>query len=725
MRLLKSIPVHLLALVLICIPMLGQDEPLTVEKIFREVHPTQIVVNTVKWSPYSERISFATEPEKDSPKVFKVQRKDGTRIQTLISEREMQSLNKKGETLLLDEHQWLPDGSGIVIPGEKDIWLYDLNREELENLTHTDADESVIQLSENGEMVGFVRNNDLFTMDLENREEIRLTQSGSDTLLNGKLDWVYQEELVGRGNFKGFWWSPGSEYIAYLQFDESPVPEYPLVNSMTTHPELEMMRYPKAGDPNPRVRLGVIPVKSNAKTTWMEVKAFDGGYIPRVYWLPDGEKLFYINLERNQRNLRLLSANIHSGETEEILNESDEHWLNIKDQVYFFKNSDRFIWGSERSGFSHLFLYDTNGNYIKQMTSGDWLVEELLGVDESRDRVYYTSTQKSILERHVYELQISNGKITRLTETTGTHKFKYSPDDSRYLHFYNDVVTPLRVTAHSKNGREISVLEQNNPDYQDKYNLRKPEFFTFSDESGREFYAQILRPPNFNPDKKYPVIVYVYGGPNAQVVKRNYGRSRDMWHQMMAQKGFIIFSMDNRGSFGRGHDWETPLYKRLGAVELNDQLQGMNHLKSLSYVDENRIGVWGWSYGGYMTLYALAKSDVFTAGISVAPVTSWYNYDTIYTERYMSLPDLNPDGYFQSAPLNFAGGIQEKLLLVHGTADDNVHLQNSMQMVDALVRENVDFQLMLYPEMLHGISNTDDRIHLFEKMTDFFEINLK
>jgi dipeptidyl-peptidase-4 len=325
----------------------------------------------------------------------------------------------------------------------------------------------------------------------------------------------------------------------------------------------------------------------------------------------------------------------------------------------------------------------------------------------------------------VYQVNLDGSDLYRLTSSTGTHHFQYAPDFSKYVHTYHDVVTPKEVQVVENDGDVLSSLEDGSDSFAADYNLKKPEFFTFQDESNRTFYAQMLRPPNFDPDKEYPVLVYVYGGPHAQVVKRSYGRSRDLWHQMLAQNGYIIFSMDNRGSYGRGHAWETPVYEHLGKIELTDQLEGVNYLKSLPYVDESRIGIWGWSYGGYMTLYALSKSDEFKMGISVAPVTSWYLYDTIYTERYMSLPTLNPEGYFESAPLNFAAGIQERLLLVHGTGDDNVHMQNSIQMSDAMIEENVNFDLLMYPEMKHGISETKDRIHLFEKMTEFLEEHLK
>lgn len=704
---------------------LPQEKPLlTVEQIYTEIHPTKILTGTMKWSPGSERISYAIEPDIDSTRKLFIQNANGSGRREIISQKEMQVIENSGETLLLSDIQWLPDESAMVIPGEKDIWLYDMETDSLRNLTQTESDESVVQVSGNGEMLGYVRKNDLYVMDLSNGSELRLTTTGSDTLLNGKLDWVYQEELVGRGNFKGFWWSPNSEYLAYLQFDESPVPEYPMVNWMSIHPELDLIRYPKAGDPNPKVRLGVLPVKENAKTTWMEVTAEDGGYIPRVYWLPNSKKLIYMYLDRSQKNLRLLSGNIRNGETEHILTETDKHWLNIEDQVHFFNDSGYFIWGAERTGFRHLYLYNTDGDFIKALTHGDWRVEELLGVNESENLVYFTATEKDVRERHVYQINLDNPEPFRLTSRTGTHHFNYAPDFSKYVHIYHDVITPRQVQIVEKDGNILSTIESESDTFINNYNLQEPEFFKFQDESNRTFYAQIIRPPNFDADKKYPVLVYVYGGPHAQVVKRSYGRSRDLWHQMLAQNGYIIFSMDNRGSYGRGHEWETPVYENLGKIELTDQLKGVDYLKSLPYVDKSRIGIWGWSYGGYMTLYALSKSDEFKMGISVAPVTSWYLYDTIYTERYMSLPSLNPEGYFESAPLHFTEGIQEPLLLVHGTGDDNVHLQNSIQMIDSMIDENVKFDLLMYPEMKHSISETKDRIHLFEKMTEYLEENL-
>ncbi|MEJ2635519.1 MAG: prolyl oligopeptidase family serine peptidase, partial [Calditrichia bacterium] len=386
--------------------------------------------------------------------------------------------------------------------------------------------------------------------------------------------------------------------------------------------------------------------------------------------------------------------------------------------VYFFKNKNRFIWGSEQSGYNHLYLYDYNGTLLQPLTQGDWAVTSLEGVDENKGLVYYVSTEKDLLERQLYVVNLKGQDKTMLTAKEGFNEISMAPHAKYYLDDFSAPLTPGQISMHQADGKFLAdVNVRKAPDYSE-YNLVMPEYFTIKSDSGLTYHASMIKPPDFDPAKKYPVLVYVYGGPHSQVVAKNF---TNPWHQMMAQKGFIVFMMDNRGTANRGRKWETAIYRDLGRIELIDQLRGISYLKSLPYVDANRINIWGWSYGGYMTLYALTHSDVFHAGTAVAPVTDWRYYDSIYTERYMGLPSENEKGYQESAPLNYAGQLKGKLFLAHGSDDDNVHFQNSVQFIHRLIDSDLLYRFQVYPNQSHSIRSIPDRIQLFQSITRFFE----
>jgi len=713
----------ILALILLITSgLFAQSEQLTVQRIYRDFNFTEHHLTQLKWLPQSEQFSYIETDTSTGIKRLIVENASDGAVKAVLNQEELQT--DDSVNVSLSSYRWIPDETGMILKGGGDVWYYSIADQDLLRLTNTGASEEEIQISPDSRYISYVREYNLYVTDIISGKEQALTTDGNDQLFNGKLDWVYQEELVGRGIFKGYWWSPDSRHIAYLQFDESPVPDYPLVDEIPYHPDIEIMQYPKAGDPNPVVKLGVVNISNSPETTWIDVGNETDQYIPRVYWIPDGDQVAFMRLDRYQQHLEFLLADISDGESRVILEETDPYWINIEDQVHFFDDSERFLWGSDRSGYRHLYLYDLKGNLLSEMTRGAWVVTEFVGVDEQADQVYVLTNKHDVKERQLYRVDTDGSQLTRLSEQAGTHEIMLSPRRQFYIDKTSDVLTPAQQNLHTADGELVRIISKKPGASLARYNLQMPEFFTFEGDSGHTFYASMLKPPHFDPGKKYPVLVYVYGGPHAQVVRRNFGRKRHLWHQMLAQKGYIVFSMDNRGSYGRGHHWEQVIYKNLGATELRDQLQGVKYLKSLSYVDPDRIGIWGWSYGGYMTLYALTHTDAFSTGISIAPVTDWRNYDTIYTERYMGLPSENPDGYKRSAPTNFAGDLSGNLLLVHGTTDDNVHFQNSMQMINELIDANKDFNLMIYPRQKHGINPTKDRIHLYEKMTKFIEENL-
>jgi len=713
-----------LCVTLVCCvtPIFSQDQApqLTVDAIYRDFSATESLPDRLTWLPNSDRYSYVSDRGNGAATLYVVEAKTGAR-ESVVSLGGIERLNGDAALPSLRTYQWLPNETGLILTGSGEVWHYSLGEARLTRLTRTSGETELVRISPDSRYISYVRSNNLYVQNLLSGKTTQLTFDGNDLLLNGKLDYVYQEELGERGDFLGYKWSPDSRHISYYQFDDSPVPEYPIVDWIPTHPEFEMMRYPKAGDSNPLVKIGVVSVSENPETIWMNIGDEPDIYLPRMYWVPNGNQLAIMRLDRAQHHLDFLFADITSGESNIIITEEDPYWINIEDHVYFFENSGQFLWGSDRSGFRHLYLYNNSGELMNQVTEGEWIVENLEHVDESSGIIYFTATEKDVTERHLYKVNLDGSQLRRLTEESGTHTADFSTSGLYYIHSYDSVLRPEQMFLENSQGDQIRVIAENPQPFLEQYNLSDQEFFVFQGSNDTTYNGWLFRPPNFDSDEQYPVIVYVYGGPHSQVVDRSFGGTTSLWHQMMAQKGYLVFSMDNRGSAGRGHQWEQAIDLNFGAVEFRDQMIGVNHLKSLSYVDTTRIGIWGWSYGGYMTLYSMTHSDVFSAGVSVAPVTDWRNYDTIYTERYMGLPEDNPDGYERSSVVNTADDLSGKLLLVHGTGDVNVHMQNSIQMVDELIDAGINFDFMVYPQGQHSISTQRDRIHLFQKITDHFD----
>ncbi|NIW45045.1 MAG: S9 family peptidase, partial [Gammaproteobacteria bacterium] len=455
---------------------------------------------------------------------------------------------QNGDTrqISLMNYTWFPNQSELLLLNEGDIWHYQLNEEKLIRLTNTEAVEEEADISPKGKSVSFIRENDLYVMNLDTGEERQLTTEGSETILNGKLDWVYQEELVGRGIFRGYFWSPKSDKIAYLRFDTSNIPEYPLVDWRPYHPEVENMRYPKAGDPNSTVKLGVVSI-DNSETVWMDTGEEKAVYFPRVYWLPDGKTVAFMRLDRLQQHLELLFADANTGESRVILEERDPYWINLGDYVHFFKNKDRFLWGSERSGYNHLYLYNYEGKVVKQLTGGEWLVDKLAGVNEIDGWIYFTATKKDLRERHVYRVNTGGDKFERISDRCGVHEIKMAATGKFYADKFSSTERPSEVTLHRGSGDLLETIVGDDQNLPRKFAISEPEFLTFTGDKGITYYARIIKPPDFDPGKKYPMLIYTYGGPHGQVVQNKFGGLSQKWHLMLAQRGYIIFSMDNRG----------------------------------------------------------------------------------------------------------------------------------------------------------------------------------
>lgn len=615
--------------------------------------------------------------------------------------------------------QWFADGKRLLVAAGGDLFIVDTGKGRFEPLTQTAEAEQDPKLSPDNRYVSFRRGPNLFTLDVASKVIHQLTTNGSETLLNGELDWVYPEEL---DLDTAHWWSPDSRMIAYLQFDISREPVFPQVSLLNSHGLLEPERYPKAGDPNAEVRLGVVPA-AGGETKWMDLGETRDFLLARVVWSPDGHELLAERLNRVQNNLWLMLANVATGAAHQILHEEDPQWINIQGEPKFLDNGDRFLWTSERSGFRHIYLYGMDGKLQKQLTSGSWEVNSVDAVDEGHQRVFYTSTEESPTERQIYAVSFDGTNKQRLSRGAGTHSISFAPGGGHYIDRYSSLTSPPRRSLVKADGMEMREIGTSDNDAND-FEILPTEIVKLQAADGTPLYARMIKPAGFEPGKRYPAVVMVYGGPGAQYVRNTWpGLS---WDQVLAQKGFLVWQLDNRGSAGRGHRFESVLWHDMGAHELEDQQAGIRYLIAQGLADPARIGLYGWSYGGYMTLYTVTHAPgLIKAAIAGAPVTNWRNYDSIYTERYMGLPQDDEEGYRTSATVNSAEGLNgTKLLIVHNVEDDNVHFQNSVQMAEALEKADKLFYMVVYPEKTHGVTGPERR-QLLEETTTFFEQNLK
>ncbi len=725
----------LVALAVWVVPARGQKE-LTVERIYGQPSLSGSQIRGIQWSPDGKMVGYEQAAGKGSEAVAEIWAMDvatGER-RTLLSAVQIRAVvtqPAKQEAMRVTQatgggrngrrrYAWAPNGEAMLYIAAGNLYWFDVKTGSGKALTSSKRPAEDPKISPNGRWVSFVRDYDLWVVEVATGKERRITRGGSEEVRNGALDWVYPEEL---SITTAYWWSPDSQRIAYLQFTESGVTQYPLVDFTSVTGETEFMRYPKAGGRNPAVSGFAVSLKGGRPQPLATTK--DDAYIPRLDWLPDGKRVAIQKLNRAQNQLDLFFVEAASGKSELVLMEKDPHWINVGDELYFFADGKRFLWGSERDGYRHLYLYDMDGKLVRQVTRGDWEVTNLDGVDEQAGAVYFTATEKSPLERHLYRIELGDATATRITREHGTHSVTLSPDEQHFVDAYSNATTPPRQDVYRADGARAQVLNENRGAELQEYGLQAPEFLRVRGADGTELHGMMIKPPKFDKERKYPVLVYLYGGPHGQVVRNQWGGNRFLWHQVMAQKGYIVFSLDNRGMAGRGHAFETPIHKRMGEIELADQLAGVEYLKSLPYVDGSRIGIWGWSYGGYMTLNAMFRAaDTFKAGFAGAPVTAWENYDTIYTERYMRMPQENPEGYKESSPRTHAAKLKGKLLIAHGTADDNVHYTNTLQLQKELIKAGKYVEVVAYPERGHGISDAKAQEHLFRRVTQFFLDNL-
>lgn len=698
----------------------AQKKPVTVETVARERPPQP---GAPVWAPDGQRFVYQEGrrlwlydvPARSRRQLLNLEALESAAAKIPAGSRQQwQNRNVREQNL-----QWAPSGRELLVSAGGDLFWFRLEAGGWTQLTATAEAERDPKLSPDGRRVSFRRGHDLYGLELASQRITRLTEDGSDTLWNAQLDWVYPEELrLGTAH----WWSPDSSRIAYLQFDVSREPLYPHADLAPLTPVFEPERYPKAGDPNADVRLGVVAA-AGGRTRWMDLGQTRDMLLARVAWLPNSKGVAVQRLNRIQNRLDALVADPVTGASRFILQESDPHWINLADDWRFLKDGAELLWSSERSGFRHLYRYATDGRLLAQLTRGEWETTGVACVDESAGEVFFTASEGGPLERHLYRVGLDGAGMRLLTTAAGTHAVSMPENCAWFLDTHSSLTSPPRRTLHRRDGAEWAVFLEADRRIPEEYDLLPTEIVQVKAPDGALLYARLIKPAGFQPGRKYPAVVVVYGGPHAQSV-------RNVWSdltldQVLAHRGFVIWQLDNRGSAGRGHAWETVVHRNLGAKELEDQKTGVEHLLSMGFVDPARVGIHGWSYGGYMTLYSLLNApELFAAGVAGAPVTDWRHYDTIYTERYMGLPSDNEDGYKRSSPVHHAANLKSKLMLIHCFEDDNVLFQNTFQMAAALERAGKHFQLVIYPIKAHGVTGPL-RKHRDEAIVAFFEEHLK
>ena len=633
----------------------------------------------------------------------------------------------------IDSYTFSPDEKLILIANSTnpifrhsftaDYYLYDTTTKNISKVFDFQVQEPTF--SPDGKKIAFARENNLYVYDIASKQITAITTDGKkNSVINGITDWVYEEEFAF---VRAFDWSKDSKKVAYIRFDESQVPEFSMsIFKKDLYPTVETFKYPKAGEKNSEVSLHIYDVASKGSQK-VNLSQYSDFYIARMQWTNDANVLSAQVLNRHQDNLDLLFVDGNSGATKVVLNEKDKAYVDVTDNLTFLKDNS-FIWTSEKDGFNHIYLYDKTGKLKNQVTKGNWEITNYYGFDEKSNTVFYQSVENGSINRDVYSINLNGKNKLRLSKTTGTNAATFSPNFQYFINTFSSATQPTTYTLNeAKTGAQVQVIEKNEAlaTKLKGYNLPSKEFFVLKTAKGNELNAWILKPKDFDPAKKYPVFMYQYSGPGSQQVNNDWNSNDDYWFQMLAQQGYIVACVDGRGTGFKGAAFKKVTQKELGKYEVEDQIDAAKVIGNYPYVDKNRIGIWGWSYGGFMASNCLLKgADVFKMAIAVAPVTNWRFYDSIYTERYMQTPQENASGYDENSPINHVNKLKGKYLLIHGSGDDNVHVQNSMQMIEALIQANKQFDSQIYPDKNHGIYGGKTRIQLFTKMTNFIKENL-
>jgi dipeptidyl-peptidase-4 len=743
----KTVAAVLAVLLGLCLGSAAHADKLTIERIHSDPSLSGPHLRQVKISPDGSRVTFLRSRSEDFERfdLWEYNLNDDE-IRLLIDSRalvpeeenlsEEEKARRERRRLFatgIVEYFWSDDGQALLFPLGGELYHYDLAKppeEATRRLTRTSEFETDARFSPGGRYVSFIREQDLFIFDLEEGEERQLTFDGEGLLKNGMAEFIAQEEM---GRYTGYWWSDDEARIAFTQTDETPVRISQRFEIYADTFKVFDQRYPRTGTQNVIIRLGVVEL-ATAETRWVDLGDEVDVYLPRVNWLPDSRHLSFQWQSRDQKSLELLFVDVLTGESRVVLRESSETWINLQDDLTFLETEPQFVWTSERDGYKHLYLYDLDGRLLRPLTTGSWAVGELLGVNEKDGTVYFDAQAKSPLEKHLYSTSLATEtpeQIVQITTAEGWHSAQMADDGRFYVDQFSSPEAPPRVSLHRTDGSRIAYLEANPLDESHSYyrylaHHSPVEFGSIKAADGSPLYYRLTRPVPFDATKKYPVIVYVYGGPGGQSVRKSWRGQGGAWSQYMAQRGYVMFALDNRGSANRGKAFEDVLYRSMGVVEVEDQVRGVEYLRTLPFIDGDRIGIVGHSYGGYMVLMAMMKApDVFRAGVSSAPVTDWRLYDTHYTERYLGHPGQNEEGYESSSVFPHVDGLRGSLLVIHGMADDNVLFTNSCKLFKVLQDKGVAFDMMNYPGSKHGLRGKKVRLHVDRTITRFFDEKLK
>lgn len=650
-----------------------------------------------------------------------------SKVETLVNSSNLDAIK------YFSDYSFSKDESKIILATEVEpifrrstlgiFYVYDIKTKTLVKI----ADEKIQEptLSPDGKKVAYGYHNNLYIKDFETNQTIQITFDGEkNKIINGITDWVYEEEFAF---VRAFEWNADGTYLAFIRFDETEVPEFSMdVYGQGLYPEQEVFKYPKAGEANALVSLHIYDLNSKKINDVQLSKPYSDFYIPRIEWTNDANVLSaqYSNRHQNELDLWMINANNMSSKL--VLAETDKAYIDVTDNLTFLKDNS-FIWSSEADGFNHIYHYSKDGKLINQVTKGPWEVTDYYGFDEKNNTVFYQSVENGSINRDVYSIRIDGKNKKRLTQNEGTNSADFSADFTYFINTFSSATKAPEYTLHTaKDGKLVKVIKENSPLEKklQAYNLPKKEFSTIA-VNGNDLNMWVIKPTDFDASKTYPLFMFQYSGPGSQSVKNSWNNANDYWYYFLAQKGYIIACVDGRGTGFKGAEFKKVTQNELGKYEVEDQIQAAKQLGALNFIDEDRIGIWGWSYGGFMSSNALFKgNDVFKMAIAVAPVTSWRYYDTIYTERYMTTPQENPSGYDDNSPIFHVDKLKGNFLLIHGSADDNVHVQNTMQMVEALIQANKQFEWMIYPDKNHGIYGGNTRLHLYTKMTNYIKDNL-
>ena len=719
----------LLLLVMVSV-ITAQWKDLTLEDVFKKSPFETASIGQWKWVPdYDEYLFFMDTTKMRSLYNYNLVTGDTSlflaRDKFVYDNKNLKivnyTINAKSNKILLvtEQHRiWRHSRSAIY-------YLYDMNNSSVKQVADGIRLRNV-KFSPDGKSIAYIKSdNNLYIFRLDINIEVRLTKDGSFNILNGHFGWVYEEEF---GSYDAYRWSPDSKFIAFVREDQTNVKQFPMMDELELYPKIYWHHYPKVGENNPVLKIGIVNIKTHG-TKWLDLSSSEEMYFPRMKWLESQQtdsgkqELVVTKINRHQNRLELIRYNVKKGKGKLFWTDESEAWVNLTDDLFFLKDGS-FITLSERSGFQHIYHYDKNGALINAVTSGGWEVSGITAFDEKNKTVYFNGKKESVIESNIYSVKIDGSDFKSLCDKFGSHRIRFSPSNSYYIDFYSTVNSPSEITLHTSDGSKVRDLSITKTEQFEEYGFTKTKFIQIptSDDSTL-LNAKITLPRDFDPNKKYPVIVYGYSGPGSQTVVNR--QSRGLWDRYMNQEGYITFSIDPRGTGGRGTAFKYLAYKDIGKWVAHDQVEGAKYLSSLPYVDENRIGIWGWSGGGYMTALCMTKgAPYFKVGVAVASVTDLRLYDTIWTERYMGLLPENKAGYNSASVLTYADKLRGKLLLVHGTGDDNVHTQNTIQLMDKFVKVDKQADIILYANRNHGIRGGNTTFHLWTKITSYFMDNL-